>query len=132
MRMKHGLHILDSVEHHPTNPVGVESLEGASPETVILKVTGPLTIHNFFEFQDLTRKQTARVLLIDLSGVPYIDSAALGCLVGVHVSRGSATKTYAIVGANERLQNLFRISAVSQFLVTFPTLAEAEATLVSS
>jgi len=117
------------VEHHSTNAVHVETLEGTSSETVILKVRGPLTIHNFFEFRDLCRHQTAPILLIDLSGVPYLDSAALGSLVGVHVSRENAGKKYAVVGANSRLQNLFGITKVSQFLITFPTLPEAEASL---
>ena len=117
------------MEHHPTSSVEIETRTGASPDVTILKVTGPLTIHNFFDFQDLTRKQTAPVLLIDLSGVPYIDSAALGSLVGVHVSRENSGKRYAIIGANERLQSLFRMTLIDQFLVTFPTLAEAEPAL---
>jgi anti-anti-sigma regulatory factor len=53
----------------------------------------------------------------------------LGSLIGVHVSRENAKKNYAIVGANERLQNLFNLTKVSQFLITFPTVAEAEAAL---
>lgn len=118
--------MLISMEHQPTTPASVEVLQGATSDVGIIKVSGPLTIHNFFEFQDLTRQQTAPVLLIDLSGVPYIDSAALGSLVGVHVSRESAKKKYAIVGATERLQNLFSLTNISKFLITFPTLAEAE------
>lgn len=104
-------------------------MSGTSSGTAILRVTGPLTIHNFFEFQDLSRKQDAPLLLIDLSDVPYIDSAALGSLVGIHISRGGSQRKYAIVGANDRLQNLFKVSAVSQFLVSFPTVAEAESAL---
>ena len=117
------------MEHHSTKPVAVQVLQGHSSDTAILRVSGSLTIHNFFEFQDLTRKTGARVLLIDLSDVPYIDSAALGSLIGVHVSRENANKNYAIVGANERLQNLFNLTKVSQFLITFPTVAEAEVAL---
>ena len=127
MRMKHSSPTLDRMEHHPTSSVRVETLEGDSPETAILRVTGPLTIHNFFEFQDLARQQTAPVLVIDLTGVPYIDSAALGSLVGIHVSRENAGKKYAIAGANERLQNLFSLTGISGFLVTFPAVAAAEA-----
>ena len=130
MQMKHSSHTLDSVEHHPTSPVTVETLPANLPDAVILKINGPLSIHNFFDFQDLSRKQTAPLLLIDLSEVPYIDSAAVGSLVGVHVSREHSGKKYAIIGANDRVQNIFRMTAVSQFLVTFPTVAEAEAALL--
>lgn len=118
------------MEHHPTIAAHVETLQGRSPDAVILKVHGPLTIHNFFDFQDLSRQQRAPVLLIDLSGVAYIDSAALGSLVGIHVSRENAGKKYAITGANERLHNVFRVTAVSGFLVTYPNVEEAEAALV--
>jgi anti-anti-sigma regulatory factor len=53
---------------------------GSKPHVTILEVSGPLTIRNFFEFQDLTRSEKAPVLIVDLSDVPLIDSAALGCL----------------------------------------------------
>jgi anti-sigma B factor antagonist len=114
---------------HPTTNAAVELLPGKSPETMILRLHGPLTIHNFFEFQDLTRKQNARVLLIDVTDVPYIDSAALGSLVGVHVSCENGKKRYAIIGPNDRLQKLFQVTSVSQFLITYPTVAEADAAL---
>lgn len=118
------------MEHHPTTSVTVDKLTGSSPDIVILKVSGPLSIHNFFDFQNQSRTETAPVLIVDVSDVPYIDSAALGSLVGVHVSRGKIGKKYAIVGANDRLRNLFELTNIAQYLVTFPDVASAEAALV--
>ena len=109
------------MEHSPISQVQIDVRPGSSPDVAILKATGPLTIHNFFDFQALSREQAARVLLVDLSDVPYIDSAALGSLVGVHVSRMNSAKRYAIVGANDRLQRMFEVTGVGQFLVTFPS-----------
>jgi anti-anti-sigma factor len=117
------------MEHSPTTPCVVEVSQDGSSGITVLKVNGPLTIHNFFEFQDLTRQQTAPMLLIDLSDVPYMDSAALGSLVGIHVSRDAAKKKYAVVGCNDRLQNLLTVTHIAQFLVTYPTVAEAKAAL---
>ena len=117
------------MERDGTNHVNVEVRRGSTPDVVILKATGPLTIRNFFEFQALCRQQTEPVLLIDMSEVPYMDSAALGSLVGVHVSRMNSAKRYAIVGANERLQRMFEVTSVDDFLVTYPSVAEAEARL---
>ncbi|HEY3938654.1 MAG TPA: STAS domain-containing protein [Bryobacteraceae bacterium] len=116
------------MEHHPTQDVTVEILAGAGGDIRIIKLRGPLTIHNFFDFQNLTREQPApRDLIVDLTEVPYIDSAALGSLVGIHVSYGKAGRKYAL--ANERLERVFVISGVDQFLVTYPTVADAEAAL---
>jgi anti-anti-sigma factor len=116
------------VEHHPTQDVNIEILAGTRGDIRIIRVHGALTIHNFFEFQDLTREQPApRALIIDLKGVPYIDSAALGTLIGVHVSCDRAGRKYALVNVSERVKALFTMTNVNQFLVTRETVAEAEA-----
>jgi anti-anti-sigma factor len=119
--------IIGIVEHHPTQQVHVETTTGARDDVRIIKVRGPLTIHNFFEFQDIARKPPLpRVLLIDLEGVPYVDSAALGSFVGIHVSCDQAGRKYALIGVNERVKALFAMTGVAQFLVTRNNLAEAE------
>jgi anti-anti-sigma factor len=64
-----------------------------------------------------------------MTGVPYIDSATLGALVGIHVSRNKPGRKYALVGVNARLQGMFSLTGVAQFLVTYPTVTEAEAAL---
>jgi anti-anti-sigma factor len=117
--------IVPTVEHHPTQQVQVEVLDEAPEDRRSIKVSGPLTIHNFFEFQDQARKQPMpRVLIIDLSDVPYIDSAALGSLVGIHVSCERTSTQYALVGVNERLRGLFRMTGVEKFLVVRDLAAE--------
>ncbi len=119
------------MEHHPTQTLELETLDGTAEGVRIIKVRGPLTIHNFFEFQDLTRRHLrAGVMLIDLAEVPYIDSTALGSLIGLHVSCGRAGEKYALVNANERLKSLFAMCAVDQYLVTFESAAAAEAALL--
>ncbi|HEY7098911.1 MAG TPA: STAS domain-containing protein [Terriglobales bacterium] len=116
------------VEHHPTQQVQVETVADTRADVRIIKVHGPLTIHNFFEFQDIARKQPApRVLLIDLTDVPYVDSAVLGSFVGVHVSCEQAGRKYALINVNEHLKALFSMTGLGQFLVTRETIADAEA-----
>ncbi len=82
----------------------------------MLKVSGPLTIRNFFDFQDLTRTQQSPVLIVDLGGVPYMDSAALGSVLGIHVSRGKHGRKYALINVSERLKTMFTVCGVSDVL----------------
>jgi|SRR5215469_1585929 anti-anti-sigma factor len=120
----------ETVEHHPTEPVEVEVAAGTRDDIRIIKVHGPLTINNFFEFQDLARKQPSpRLLVIDLEDVPYIDSAALGSFIGIHVSCDKAGRKCALTNVNDRIKSLFVMSGVDQFLVTRETVADAEANL---
>jgi anti-anti-sigma factor len=118
------------VEHHPTQEVKIEILAGSRDDVRIIKLSGPLTIHNFFEFQDLSRQKLPGVLIVDLTNVAYIDSAALGCLIGIHLSREKSGQKYALVGVNERAKSLFTMCGVDQLFVSYSTASEAEAALV--
>ena len=117
------------MEHHPTQAVKIETLAGTRPDVLVIKLSGPLTIHNFFEFQDLSRQKLPGALIVDLTGVGYIDSAALGCRIGIHLSREKSGQKYALVGVNERARSLFTMCGVDKFFVIYPNVADAEAAL---
>ena len=95
----------------------------------IVKLSGPFTISTVFEFQDTIRTNHPPITIVDLADVPYMDSAALGSLMGLHVSCQQHGLRYALVGASQRLHMVFRVSGVDALLVSYPTLAEAEAAL---
>lgn len=95
----------------------------------ILKLSGPFTLSEVFDFQDAMRTNHPPITIVDLADVPYMDSAALGSLMGLHVSCQQHDRRYALVGASERLQTVFRVSGVHSILVVYPSLAEAEAAL---
>ena len=109
--------------------VSIESLPGSREGVRVLKITGPLTTRNFFEFQEAARGDTSPLLIIDLDDVPFMDSAALGCLLGVHVSRERSHRKYAIVHAAPMLLTMFEVTGVKDVLVSFPTVEAAEAAL---
>ena len=108
----------------------IESLAGSQEGVRILKVHGPLVISNFFEFQQTARDNKSRILLIDLADVPYMDSAALGALLGIHVSSGRRQAKYALINVAPRIESMFAISGVRDTLVIFATMADAEAALL--
>ena len=95
----------------------------------ILTLSGPFTLPTMFDFQDEMRSNRPPITIIDLAGVPYMDSAALGSLMGLHVSCQQHDRRYALVGASDRLKTVFRVSGVNSILVTYGSLAEAESAL---
>ena len=118
------------MDNDASQEVRVETVAGSRPGVTILKVKGPLTIRNFFDFQDQARSRKSPVLIIDLGEVPYLDSAALGSLLGVHVSCGKSGRKYGLANVSDRLKTMFTVTGVSDVLVTFSSVAEAEAALV--
>ena len=107
----------------------VEQVAGNSADVTVFRLTGPFTLATLFSFQATLRDPALKSVIIDLSGVPYMDSAALGSLMGLHVSCQQHGRRYALVGASHRLHMVFRVSGVDALLVSYPTLAEAEAAL---
>jgi anti-anti-sigma factor len=96
-----------------------------------LNLTGPFTLPAVFDFQTVIREVSSPVTLIDLSGVPYMDSAALGSLLGFHVSCQREARRYALIGVSDRLKTLFKVAGVDGLLTAYPTLAEAESGLTA-
>jgi anti-anti-sigma factor len=90
----------------------IESEIGASG-VKIFRLIGPLTLASVFEFQDLARADHDAATVIDLLGVPYMDSAGLGAILGIMASCQRTHRGFGITGATERIQTLFTVAGVS-------------------
>ena len=95
----------------------------------MLRLHGPLTLSSLFALQDGLRSQTAHLTILDLSGVPYIDSAGLGTILIYYVSAEKNGRRLALAGVNERVASLIRMTRVDTVLSMFPTVEAAEQSL---
>lgn len=105
-------------------PLEIEKIEAVSGATV-LRLHGPLLLGNFFPLQSMVHEDNAGVLVIDLSEMPYIDSAGIGCLVGAQVSRASSGRKLVLVGANEHLLTSLKVTKVEQLFTLAPSVEQA-------
>jgi anti-sigma B factor antagonist len=96
-------------------------------ETVTL--AGPLTLATLFELQESFRNKTSHKTIIDLSGVPYIDSAGLGAILSFHASCKRGGRTYTLAGMAARVYTMFAASKVDKLVNICPTLKDAHAFL---
>jgi anti-sigma B factor antagonist len=94
---------------------------------VVFRLHGPLLLGNFFSFQSMVRGDQSNLLIVDVSDVPYIDSAGIGCLVGAHVSRENSGRKLVVAGASERLLNMLKATKVDQLFTLAPTVKDARA-----
>jgi len=104
-------------------------MAGQRDGTIILKVVGPLTLVNMFEFQNEFRAMKPQVLIMDLSETPYMDSAGLGLIMNYYVSAQNNRRKLLLTGVNERIVSMMRMTKVHEILIRFPTVEEAEATV---
>ena len=110
----------------PDLPLRIETLPSTAPGRRVLRLEGPLTLANCFEFQNLARADRATSLIVDLTAVPYVDSAGIGCLVNGYVSHQNAGASLTLAGVADRVRTALRVANVEQFFPIFSSVAEAE------
>jgi anti-sigma B factor antagonist len=99
---------------------------GATGSTTIFRLKGPLTLSTLFHLQDKLRESPDADTVIDVTEVPYIDSAGLGTIL----SRWSHTQRtghkFAVTGVSPRIEVLLEITKVNTVLPMFKTAEEAD------
>ena len=104
----------------------IEIGTGARPDVRILRLTGPFTLSTMFDFQNIVREGAAAVTIVDLGGVPYMDSAGLGSVISLFASCQRTNRGFAITGLSDRIRTLFEMTHVDGLLPCFPTLEAAD------
>ncbi len=109
-------------------PLLIDIKVGSALGTRIVTLNGPLTLRNMFELQSMLRSGEApKLSIIDLSGVPYMDSAGMGLVVNHYVHCQSNGVKFFVVGVNQRVLDLFKITKVDGVIPQKPSVEAAEA-----
>jgi anti-anti-sigma factor len=108
-------------------PLTYSCSELERPGVVVMKLTGPLTLQNMFEFQSELVNNKPSMMVFDLGGVPYMDSAGIGVLINYYVSAEKNGRRMALAGVNERIYALLVLTKVQGLLRSFNTVDEAVA-----
>lgn len=110
----------------PQEPLVIEDLPGSSEGRRVLRLTGPLVLTTLFDFQSRVRADDSRVLILDFTNVPYVDSAGIGALVGAYVSRQKGDRSLCLVGVSSRVRAALGVTRVEEFFRFFDCVADAE------
>ncbi|HKD58898.1 MAG TPA: STAS domain-containing protein [Terracidiphilus sp.] len=91
-------------------------------------LSGPLTLRNLFEFQtELRNAAPSPLTIIDITEVPYMDSAGMGLVMNHYVRCTTRGTKLVVSGANNRVMDLFKVTKVDTVLPLVATVDEAEA-----
>ena len=73
-----------------------------------------------------------RAIVVDLSAVSFVDSTALGVLVGAYTALRNTGGRLALVNDHEAVLKVLRITALDDVLGVHPTLDDAVASVTQS
>jgi anti-sigma B factor antagonist len=109
-------------------PLTIERADGKNPGTRIFRLSGPLTLRNLFELQsELRSSALAPLTVLDLTNVPYMDSAGMGLVMNHYVRCQTNAAKLVVAGANNRIMDLFKVTKVDTVLPLASTIEAAEA-----
>jgi anti-sigma B factor antagonist len=115
---------------HNDDPLSMERKEGKANGIQIIRVTGPLTLSNLFAFQDeLRNSDLPSVSILELSGVPYMDSAGIGAVINYFTHSRNRGSRLVVTGVNSRVMELFKLTGVHVVIPMAATVEEAEGRL---
>lgn len=104
----------------------VTQQQGSQPDTVILRPDGPLNINVLPEFQASAKATTAKRIVLDLGGIPHMDSAGLGVLLTLHAALQKEGRTLALTHPAKRVQVLIALTKADTILKLYPNVEAAE------
>jgi anti-sigma B factor antagonist len=104
----------------PSEPLEIEHVDRG-----VLSLRGPLTMENVSPFLNAVRRENAPTMILDFTGVPYLDSSGLGSLVSAYTSCQKSGRRIALTGVNQRVLKVFEITKVEPIFLMFPTLSDA-------
>lgn len=110
----------------PSEPFLFELVESGVPGERLYRLQGPLLLNSMFAFQQALRAEAATTIL-DLSGVPYIDSAGLGVLTNAHVAHQGRGHKLLLAGVCARVNELFKITSMDKIFLVYADVEAARA-----
>ncbi len=111
-------------------PFTIELAPAKRTDTRIICLQGPLTITSLFDFQQELRNGAWANTILEMLGVPYMDSAGMGAIINFYVSCQRSGHKLIVCGLNYRLVELFKLTRVDKLITIADDLDHAEAMLV--
>ncbi len=101
--------------------------EASAGRSVVVTLSGEIDVAAAPTVRERLEQAAGRdgTLVVDLSGVSFIDSTALGVLIGIHKQREAADSGMRLVVSEPRILKVFEITGLTDLFDIVPSLAEA-------
>src|SRR5271163_4211713 len=92
---------------------------------LVLRLNGKVSLETVNSFIAQLRPEPSPVLVLDMSGVTFLDSAGVGALVQLFVHRKSAGRKFALAALTSQGVAVMQVSGLIRLLPIYQTTAEA-------
>lgn len=94
----------------------------------VVTMTGDFDLSNSDRLHDVLHAElegVARHLVLDVTGVTFMDSTALGVILGARNQAVEKERSLSLVGASDTVLRLLRITQIERVVPTYPDIQTA-------
>ena len=113
----------------PMQPVHLDlvKLPESNGNQIVMRLDGKLSLETVHNFVQTLRPEPAAHLILDMSGVSFLDSAGVGALVQLFVHRRSKGQTFTLTGLTKQGNAVIQVAGLTKLLPIYGTVADAQA-----
>jgi len=99
--------------------LGMENQTSGNANIYVTRLTGKLSLETVHEFLCMLRPEPASYLVLDMSGVSFLDSAGVGGLVSLFISRRNTGKRLALAALAQQGVAALQVSGLTHLLPVY-------------
>jgi anti-anti-sigma factor len=103
----------------------IDRQPASNGDLLVTRLTGKLSLETVHEFISTMRPEPATRLVLDMSGLSFLDSAGVGALVSLFVSRRNHGKTLALAALTQQGNAVMQVSGLLKLLPVYSSVEEA-------
>src|SRR5580692_1741174 len=103
----------------------LEKLSASNGSNLVTRLSGKLSLETVHNFIQTLRPEPAAHLVLDMSGVSFLDSAGVGALVSLFVHRRHSGKSFALAALTQQGMAVLQVAGLAKLLPNFPTVEAA-------
>ena len=97
----------------------------ATGDSLVIRLIGKLSFENAPRFITTLRPEPAAHLILDMSGLSFLDSTGVGALAALFVTRRSKGKTLALAGLTVQGAAVLQVTGLLKLLPVYPSVEQA-------
>ena len=103
--------------------------QGSGNGEAVTRLNGKLSLETVNSFIQTMRQEPAKHLVLDMSGLSFLDSSGVGALVSLFVTRKHTGKTLVLAGLTNQGIAVLQVSGLLKLIPAYPSVEAAVSAL---
>lgn len=106
-------------------PLDLLRQDGSNSQLAVIKLHGKLSLETVSNFLQAMRPEGAPELVLDMSGVKFLDSAGIGALAQLFVHRRGQGQKLALAALTQQAKAVMEVAGLLKLLPAYASVTDA-------